>query len=125
MKKSTVLGSAGSVSGLSSMIGSAQACHNICVSGFSTLSAAGAAFSTVPLFLQKAAIPFWLVGITLYVILLWLFVFRTGVKHAFLLFNGGILLAGFPFITSKFFFAVGALLAVAGLLWLLWGKFSK
>lgn len=129
MKKDTVLGSLGGVSGVSSIISSAQACHNICVSGFSTLSIAGAAAAGLPfVVLQQVAVPFWIVGALLYAVLVWLFVFKGGVKQGYLFFNGGILLAGMPFEalrdSSKFFLIVGGTLAVIGLGMLLWGKFG-
>jgi hypothetical protein len=129
MKRDAILGSVGGVSGAASIISSAQTCNTICVSGFSTLSVAGTAMAGLPLVFSYLALPAWWLGVGLFALLAGLFVFEKGVKPAFLLLNGGILLAGTPFLAVHgnlvFFWIAGGLLAVAGAGMLLWARFAR
>jgi hypothetical protein len=129
MKKETLLGSVGGISGVSSIISSAQTCNNVCVSSFSALSMAGTATAGLPIFFSYLALPAWWFGFALFAILAGLFIAGKGVKPGFLPLNGGILLAGVPFAAAhdsiKFFWLIGGLLVIAGLGMLLYGRFRR
>ena len=61
--KEKVMGATGSVSGVASVFGSWQVCHNICLGLIAVLAVLGVTVTGMPLlFLTKWAIPLWTIA---------------------------------------------------------------
>lgn len=116
--KERLLGTGGCVSGATSVLGSWQVCHNLCLGAIALLSILGITITGMPfLFLQNYAIPFWLIAVALLITTLILHL--RGMKcisDKLLLLNSGLIIAGIPFRSlegfSTSFYLIGGFLIV-------------
>ena len=102
LAKEKLAGITGSASGITSLLGSYQVCHNLCIGLITLLSTIGIAVAGMPLlFLTKVAVPLWTAAGILLLITAGLY-FRMYFKHRrvspkLIIFNSGVLIAGVPF----------------------------
>ena len=117
--KERFIGATGSISGLASILGSWQICHNICLGLIALLSVIGITVVGMPLlFLTKLAIPFWIATIILLIITMWFFVKKKCISSRLIMINSGLIIAGIPFQSiqnfSKVFWTIGGILVILG-----------
>ncbi len=87
-----------SVSGAMSFLGGYQVCHNVCLGIIALLSVIGITVVGMPLlFLQKVAVPFWILAFVLFLISLVFYFGKGCISRNLLIFNSGVLIAGIPF----------------------------
>ena len=87
-----------SVSGITSLLGSWQICHNICLGIVTLLALIGITGLGMPLFfLTKVAIPFWTVAFIFFIITLIMYAKKKCISKNMLMLNSGLLIAGIPF----------------------------
>ncbi|MBI2148294.1 hypothetical protein HYU23_01305 [Candidatus Woesearchaeota archaeon] len=87
-----------SFSGETSFLGGYQVCHSICTVIISLLSLIGITIIGMPmLFLQKIAIPFWIIALILFSLTLFLYFKKRCISKNILIFNLGIIIASTPF----------------------------
>lgn len=115
--KEKFVGVAGSVSGATSILGSWQVCHNLCLGIVVVLAAIGITVVGMPLFfLTKVAIPFWIIAVSLLVITLYIYFKKKCISNRLIMFNSGLIIAGIPFQPlqsfSKIFWVLGGTLVV-------------
>lgn len=118
--KERLIGATGSVSGATSVLGSWQVCHNLCLGVIALLGILGITVIGMPLmFLTKIAVPFWIVAFLLLLITIGFYVKKKCISNRLIMFNSGIIIAGIPFkplqMFSTLFWVVGGALAIAGL----------
>lgn len=118
--KEKITGAAGSITGITSIAGSWQVCHNICLGIIALLGAIGIAVTGMPLiFLTRLAVPFWIIAFVLLSITTGLYIKKKCISKKLLIFNSGLVIAGIPFeALQKFkivFWAIGGLFAAASL----------
>ncbi|HIH43766.1 MAG TPA: hypothetical protein HA257_01370 [Candidatus Methanoperedenaceae archaeon] len=112
--KERLLGTGGCFSGATSLLGSWQVCHNLCLGAIALLSILGITLTGMPfLFLQDYALPFWLIAVSLLSVTL--FLRLRGMKcvnERMLLLNSGLIVAGMPFFVeySTSFYLIGGFL---------------
>ncbi|MDP3918642.1 MAG: hypothetical protein Q8Q35_01925 [Nanoarchaeota archaeon] len=112
--------SLGSISGLASVLGSWQVCHNICLGLIVLLSLIGITITGMPLFfLTKIAVPIWIVAFLLLGVTLGLYYKKKCISRNLIILNSGLILAGIPFQQvqsySSYFLSIGGIVAVIGL----------
>lgn len=117
--KDKLVGAAGSISGIASILGSWQVCHSVCLGIIALLSVMGIAVAGMPLaFLTEIAVPLWTVAVVLLLITFGLYVKKKCISRNLLLFNSGLIIAGVPFSAvqsfSVAFWIVGGLVAATG-----------
>lgn len=115
--KEKIVGLTGSVSGITSVLGSWQVCHNICLSIIAILGIIGITIVGMPLlFLTKVAIPFWTVAFALLLITVGLYIKKKCISNKLIIFNSGLIIIGIPFQNlqkfSKFFWIIGGILII-------------
>ncbi|HLD18621.1 MAG TPA: hypothetical protein VJB90_01265 [Candidatus Nanoarchaeia archaeon] len=113
------VGALGSVSGVTSILGSWQICHNICLSLIAVLGAIGIAVAGLPLlFLTKIALPAWILAVALFFVTLVFYFKKKCIPQYMLVVNLGLLVAGTPFQSLKdyqvFFWGIGGGIIVVG-----------
>lgn len=118
--KERVIGATGSVSGIASILGSWQACHNVCLALVGFLSILGITVVGMPLvFLTKVAIPVWTVAVILLIIAAILYIKKGCISSRLLLVNSGLIIAGipFPFLQqfTEIFWIIGGVLVIIGI----------
>jgi hypothetical protein len=119
--KEKVLGATGSVAGIAGILGTWQACHNVCLALVGFLSILGITVVGMPLvFLTEVAIPIWTVAVMLLIIAAILYVKKRCISSRLLIVNSGLIIAGvpFPFLQqfTKIFWVIGGVLVMAGIL---------
>ncbi len=118
--KDRVFSLGGSLSGSISVLGSYQVCHSLCIAAITLLAFIGITVNGLPfLFLQSVAIPFWIAAVILLMIIVVLHLRRMAcISKASILFNSGLIVAGFPFKNNfaAFFYVSGGVIAFTGLL---------
>ena len=126
-----LLGISGGLSGSLSVLGSYQICHNACVALVAFLTLLGFTVAGMPLlFLNKVAIPFWIVAVTLLIIILILNYKKIiRISDKIILLNSGLIIAGIPFqrlqqFNYVFWIAGGSLVAFS-IGWHLYEKVGK
>src|SRR3989344_5227601 len=88
----------GILSGSVSFLGGYQVCHNICLGIIAILSLFGIILTGMPLlFLQKVAVPFWIVAVILLVITLYFYFSKKCISPVLIILNMGILIGSTPF----------------------------
>lgn len=117
--KEKLIGATGSISGATSILGSWQICHNVCLGLIALLGLIGITVVGMPLlFFTKIAIPAWIIAVLLLVVVVWLYFNKYCISRNLVIFNSGLIIAGTPFQQvqqfSVFFWVVGGLLAAAG-----------
>ena len=110
----------GSVSGATSILGSWQVCHNLCLGIIAILSLIGITVIGMPLmFLTKIAIPFWITAFLLLLFTIWIYYKKRCISNRLILFNSGLVIAGIPFqplqAYSVLFWIVGGISGLTGL----------
>lgn len=96
--KERVVGWFGSVTGVTSIMGSWQVCHSVCLALIAVLSAIGITIVGMPLeFLTRIAVPLWSIAAVLLLISIGIYLKRKCISQQLILFNSGLLIAGIPF----------------------------
>lgn len=119
LMKEKLAGAASSASGITSILGSYQVCHNLCVSAMALLGVLGITVAGMPLlFLTKVALPFWIIASLLFIVTLGLYVKKHCISRNLLIFNLGLITIGMPFqslqsYSSLFWLMGGALVALS------------
>ncbi len=122
--KEKLIGVSGSASGITSILGSWQICHNVCLGIVAFLGLMGIAVAGMPLlFLTKFALPFWIAAFFLFLVTATLYFKKRCISQNLLLFNSGLLIAGIPFpflqkFTAGFWTVGGILILTAAFFWL-------
>ncbi len=116
--KEKLVGITGSISGLTSFIGSWQVCHNICLGIIAFLSILGITIIGMPLlFLTKIAVPAWITAVVFLLISFGLYLKKECISGKLILFNSGLIIMGVPFQPlqdfSYFFWTIGGILILA------------
>lgn len=120
----------GSVSGVSSVLGSWQVCHNICLGIIALLSVIGITITGMPLeFLTRIAVPLWTFALLLLFVTIGFYVKKKCISNRLIMFNSGLLIAGIPFQPlqkfSPAFWIVGGIVALAGVSLFIKDKIDK
>lgn len=128
--KQRMVGITGSLSGVTSVLGSWQVCHTICLGLVGALGLIGITISGMPLFfLTTIAVPVWSMAAFLLAITVYLHVRKKCLPRSLLLFNSGILIAGIPFASLSqsrpVFWIVGGLIAAGGVALFIRQKITK
>ena len=122
--KTKIVSTVSSASGISSILGSWQICHSICLWTIALLAIIGIAVSGMPLFfLTTIAIPLWLVAMALYLLTGYWYLTKKCISKKMLFFNGGIIIAGVPFSEIEpirpLLWIIGGALVLVGILLLI------
>lgn len=118
--KERIIGTTGSISGVASILGSWQICHNVCLGLIALLSILGITVVGMPLaFLTRLAIPLWTAAVILLGITTWFFVKKKCISGKLIMINSGLIIAGIPFQAlqrfSIMFWIVGGIIAATGI----------
>lgn len=118
--KEKLIGATGSLSGTTSILGSWQVCHNLCLGVIALLGILGITVIGMPLmFLTKIAVPFWIAAFVLLLVTIGFYIKKKCISNRLIMFNSGIIIAGIPFkplqTFSALFWIVGGTLAIAGI----------
>ncbi|MEK6861997.1 MAG: hypothetical protein AABY07_08590 [Nanoarchaeota archaeon] len=129
LKEKTV-GVSSSISGATSVLGSYQICHNICLGLIALLSIIGITLVGMPLlFLTKVAIPFWIIAFLLLILTLFFYFKKGCISKKLIIFNSGLIIAGIPFKQvlhfSKYFMIIGGLFVTYSLILYFMDKFKR
>ncbi len=117
--KEKVIGTTSGISGLASVLGSWQVCHNVCLGLIALLSIIGITIVGMPLiFLTKVAIPLWTIAFILLLVTIWFYFKKKCISIKLILLNTGLITAGFPFQPLQrfktLFWVAGGLLVALG-----------
>jgi len=128
--KEKLIGAAGSVSGVASILGSWQICHNICLGLIVLLSVVGITLTGMPLlFFTKIAVPMWTVAFLLLLVVLWFYFKKNCISKNLVMINSGLIIAGIPFQPLQkfqiFFWTVGGILVVLGISFFIRDRINK
>lgn len=128
--KEKLIGATGSVSGVASIMGSWQVCHNICLGIVALLAILGITVVGMPLaFLTKVAVPLWSAAVILLMITIALYVKKKCISKNLIMLNSGLITAGVPFQSlQKFqviFWIVGGTLALVAISLFIKDKIQK
>lgn len=106
-----ITGRISTITGITSVLGSWQVCHTVCLGIVTILGIIGITLTGMPLsFLTTIAKPVWTIAVTLYAITLLLHTRKHAcISPTILLLNAGIIIAGIPFIQSytPIFYIIG------------------
>ncbi|MBI2657216.1 hypothetical protein HYX08_00810 [Candidatus Woesearchaeota archaeon] len=119
-QKEKLIGATGTLSGFSSILGSWQICHNICLGIVFALSLIGITITGMPLlFLTKIAIPLWTIAVLLLIATIILYHTKKCISKNLIILNSGLIIAGIPFQNlqqySVFFWTIGGLTALTAI----------
>ncbi|MBR9699336.1 hypothetical protein GOV09_02680 [Candidatus Woesearchaeota archaeon] len=125
-----IVGSTGSISGIASILGSWQICHNVCLGIIALLSIIGITVVGMPLaFLTKIAVPVWSVAFGLLILTIALYMRKKCISRNLLIVNSGLIIAGTPFQSVQqfnvYFWIVGGILAILGISLFIKDKIQK
>ena len=96
--KERIIGATGSISGIASILGSWQICHNVCLAIIAILSIIGITIVGMPLlFLTKLAVPLWILALVILLATMGLYLKKKSISMKLILFNSGLITAGVPF----------------------------
>lgn len=128
--KEKLIGSIGSLSGATSIIGSWQVCHNLCLGIIAVLGLIGITITGMPLlFFTKIAVPFWIIALVLLGVVLYFYFKKHCISKNLIFINSGLIIAGTPsqFIQDYqlYFWIVGGALVFAGLFLFIKGWLKK
>src|SRR3989338_9568996 len=117
--KEKIIEATGSVSGIASILGSWQVCHNICLGIIALLSIIGITVVGMPLlFLTKIAVPIWTVAVILLLVTIVIYMNKKCISKNLIILNSGLIIAGTPFQPlqkfSILFWTVGGILVLTG-----------
>ncbi len=97
-KGDKIVSASSCVSGSLSFLGGYQVCHNVCLGIIAVLSVVGITVVGMPLlFLQRVALPFWILAVALLGVTLVFYFQRKCISKNLIIFNSGIIIAGVPF----------------------------
>ncbi|MBI2548206.1 hypothetical protein HYW21_02545 [Candidatus Woesearchaeota archaeon] len=118
--KERVIGATGSVSGIASILGSWQICHNVCLGIIALLGIIGITLTGMPLqFLTTIALPLWTMALLLLGITMLMYAKKKCISRNLILINTGLIIAGVPFQSVQSFIAVfwviGGIVALSGI----------
>lgn len=119
--KEKLIGATGTLSGFTSILGSWQVCHNICLGIIFALSIVGITITGMPLlFLTKIAVPLWTIAVLLLLATIILYQTRKCISKNLIILNAGLVIAGIPFKNmqqySVFFWSIGGLISLAAII---------
>lgn len=129
--KEKLISSASSVSGLTGIFSSYNVCHNICTAAIALLSVVGITIAGMPLlFLQKVALPIWVLAVALFFATLLLYLKnRHCMSKNMLVANFGLLTIGTPFVQETaykpYFWAAGGIIVAYSAIMVIKGKISS
>ena len=128
--KEKILNMFGSLSGITSILGSWQICHNVCLALITLLSIIGITVTGMPLlFLTKIAVQVWFVAVTLLIISAGIYHKKRCISPQILMFNSGLLIAGVPFEAVQsmiqYFWIVGAIISFTAIVLFIKEKLGK
>ncbi|MBS3112046.1 hypothetical protein J4459_02175 [Candidatus Woesearchaeota archaeon] len=128
--KEKLVGITGSLSGITSILGSWQVCHNICLGLITLLSLVGITLIGMPLFfLTKIAVPVWIFAVLMLILVFYFYIKRGCISRELILFNLGIILAGIPFkFLENFrivFWIIGSILVFVSIISYIKGRKKK
>ncbi len=128
--KEKLIGATGSVSGVASIMGSWQICHNICLGIVALLAVLGITVIGMPLaFLTKITVPIWSIAVSLLIITIIIYVKKKCISKNLIMFNSGIIIAGIPFQALQtfqiFFWVIGGTLALVAISIFIKAKIQK
>jgi hypothetical protein len=114
------IGAIGSIAGVASILGTWQACHNVCLALVGFLSILGITVIGMPLlFLTEVAIPVWTVSVILLIIIAILYIKKKCISSRLLLVNLGLIIAGVPFPLlqqfTEIFWIIGGVFVMIGI----------
>lgn len=118
--KEKIVGRLGSVSGVTSVLGSWQVCHNVCLGIIALLAIIGITIVGMPLaFLTKVAVPFWTAAFVLLLVTIGFYVKKKCISKNLIMFNSGLIIMGVPFQPvqkfSLFFWIIGGIFVVSSI----------
>src|SRR3989344_4026000 len=118
--KEKLAGITGSISGVASVLGSWQVCHNVCFGLIVLLSIIGITVVGMPLlFLTKIAVPIWIVAFVLLLITIGFYFKKRCISGRLIILNSGLVIAGIPFKILQpflvFFWIIGGMLGILGI----------
>lgn len=114
------MGATGALSSATSVLGSYQICHNVCLGIIAALSIVGISVAGMPLmFLTRVSVHFWIAGVAMLLLMIYLWQYRQmKFSKNLLLVNSGLLIAGVPFTVlssfQKLFWVAGGFVVSAG-----------
>ena len=119
--KEKLIGATGTLSGFSSILGSWQVCHNVCLAIIFALSLIGITITGMPLlFLTKIAVPLWTIAVLLLVVTTILYQTRKCISRNLIILNAGLIIAGVPLKPlqqySVFFWVIGGLISLVAVI---------
>lgn len=125
-----VIAASGTLSGATSILGSWQICHSICLGIIALLSAIGITLVGMPLlFLTKIAVPLWSGAFGILLITVILYLKKKCISLKMIIFNSGLLIAGVPFAAvQKFavvFWIIGGIIASVAIIWYIQEKLQR
>ena len=128
--KEKLIAGTGSVSGVTSVLGSWQVCHNICLGIVALLGLVGITVTGMPLlFLTKVALPLWTAAVVLLGITLILYFKKRCISQNLIIMNSGLIIAGTPLKQvqsfSSVFLAMGGAIALIGIILFIREKMQK
>lgn len=128
--KERIAGAIGSVSGIASVLGSWQICHNVCLGLIALLSVIGITLTGMPLaFLTTVAVPIWSIAFVLLIVTLGFYFTKKCISGKLIIFNSGLIIAGIPFQPlqnySIFLWVIGGILATTGIILFIKDKINK
>ena len=128
--KEKIIEATGSVSGIASILGSWQVCHNICLGIIALLSIIGITVVGMPLlFLTKIAVPIWTVAVILLLVTIVIYMNKKCISKNLIILNSGLIIAGTPFQPlqkfSILFWTVGGILVLTGVSFFIKDKIEK
>ena len=127
--KERIVGAAGSISGVASILGSWQLCHSICLGLITLLSLIGISVVGMPLlFLTKIAVQIWLFAVALLAITAVLYIKKKCISLKMIIFNIGVIIAGVPFKPLQgtiFVWVIGGLIASIAIVLFIKDKMKK
>ncbi len=112
-----VIAPVSTMTGFTSILGSWQICHNLCLAIIAVLSIIGITVTGFPLlFLTRIAVPLWSIAALLFIFTFVMYLVKRCVSPKLLLFNAGLIIAGIPFEILQpiavVFWLIGGLLVV-------------
>lgn len=118
--KEKAIGATGSISGIASVLGSWQVCHNVCLGIIAVLAVMGITIIGMPLdFLTKVVVPFWTAAFILLLVTIGLYVKKKCISNRLIMINSGLIIAGVPFQPLQDFLVylwiIGGFLVVLGI----------
>lgn len=128
--KEGLIGATGTLSGLTSILGSWQVCHSICLGIVFALSLIGITITGMPLlFLTKVAVPLWIIAVLLLIATIILYRTRKCISKNLVILNIGLIVAGVPFKNlgqyQIFFWIVGGLISFIAIVLFIRGKIRR